>query len=77
MILLGATVVLRRVRDKEESDVSYFRSKRASKMVKKGLKEIFAASSLPAVEYFSRLQKMLLDYLGDRYNVAAWGMTKN
>ncbi len=77
LIFLGATVVLRRVRDKEESDISYFRSRRASKMVKKGLKEIQAASSLPAVEYFSRLQKMLLDYLGDRYNVAAWGMTKN
>ncbi len=77
LFLLGAAVAMRRVRDKEESDVSYFRSRRASKMVKKGLKEIRAALSLSAVEYFSRLHKMLLEYLGDRFNVASWGMTRS
>ncbi|MGH8004680.1 MAG: BatD family protein, partial [Limisphaerales bacterium] len=76
LFLLGATVAFRRVRDREESDVSYFRSRRASKMVKKGLKEIHAAASLPAVEYFGRLSKMLLEYLGDRFNVASWGLTR-
>ncbi|MCI0405895.1 MAG: BatD family protein, partial [candidate division Zixibacteria bacterium] len=76
LIFLGAAVALRRTRDREESDVSYFRSRRASKMVKKGLKEIRAASHLPAVEYFGRLHKMLLEYLGDRFNVASWGMTR-
>lgn len=76
LILLGATVAFRRVRDREESDVSYFRSRRASKAVKKGLKAIRAASALPAVEYFGRLSKMLLEYLGDRFNVASWGMTR-
>lgn len=76
LFLLGATVLLRRVRDREESDVSYFRSKRASRMVKKALKEVRAALTLPPVEYFSRLQKMLVEYVGDRYNVASWGMTK-
>ncbi|MCI0330310.1 MAG: BatD family protein [candidate division Zixibacteria bacterium] len=76
LILLGAAVALRRVRDKEETDVSYFRSRRASRMVKKGLKEIRAASRLPAVEYFGRLHKLLLEYLGDRFNVASWGMTR-
>ncbi len=76
LFLLGATILMRRVRDREESDVSYFRSRRASRMVKKGLKEIRAASNLPAVEYFGRLHKMLLEYLGDRFNVASWGMTR-
>lgn len=76
VFLLGATMLMRRVRDREESDVSYFRSKRASKMVRKGLKEIRAASNLPPVEYFGRLHKMLLEYLGDRFNVASWGMTR-
>ncbi len=76
VFLLGATMLMRRVRDREESDVSYFRSKRASKMVKKGLKEIRAASNLPPVEYFGSLHKMLLEYLGDRFNVASWGMTR-
>jgi hypothetical protein len=45
-------------------------------MVKRGLKEIRAASNLPPAEYFSRLHKMLLEYLGDRFNVASWGMTR-
>jgi len=76
LILLGSAVAMRRVRDREESDVSYFRSRRASKMVKKGLKEIRAAANLPAMEYFGRLHKMLLEYLGDRFNVASWGMTR-
>ncbi|HLG94558.1 MAG TPA: BatD family protein, partial [candidate division Zixibacteria bacterium] len=76
VFLLGATMLMRRVRDREESDVSYFRSRRASKMVKKGFKEIRAASNLPAVEYFGRLHKMLVEYLGDRFNVASWGMTR-
>ncbi len=74
--LLAGAVAMRRVRDREESDVSYFRSRRASKMVKKGLSEIRAASNLPAVEYFGRLSKMLLGYLGDRFNVSSWGMTR-
>jgi hypothetical protein len=76
VFLLGATLLVRRVRDREESDVSYFRSKRASRMVRKGLKEIRAASNLPPVEYFSRMHKLLLEYLGDRFNVASWGMTR-
>lgn len=76
VFLLGAAMLMRRMRDREESDISYFRSRRASKMVKKGLKEIRAASNLPAVEYFGRLHKMLLEYLGDCFNVASWGMTR-
>jgi hypothetical protein len=76
IFLLGATILLRRVRDREETDVSYFRSRRASRMVKKGLKEIRAAQHLAPTEYFGRLQKMLVEYLGDRFNVAGWGMTR-
>ncbi len=77
IFLLGATILLRRVRDREETDVSYFRSRRASRMVIKGLKEIRAAGHLAPIEYFGRLQKMLVEYLGDRFNVAGWGMTRN
>ncbi|MGE5693350.1 MAG: hypothetical protein ACM3YF_06180, partial [Candidatus Zixiibacteriota bacterium] len=39
-------------------------------------KEIRAAPQLPPAEYFGRLHKMLLEYLGDRFNVASWGMIR-
>ncbi len=67
-----------RVRERINSDVGYARQRRAHKSAKKRLK---GANKLISVqrskEFYSEVARALLQYVGDKLNLPAYGLTKD
>ena len=76
VLVLGVGVLLGRHRRRMEEDRGYARRSRSSRLVKKGLAE---ATSLLAQgkeqEFFAALNRAVVRYVGDRFNLETSGMT--
>jgi len=67
-----------KVREKLNSDVGYARQRRAHKSAKKslkGAKQLISAQR--SKEFYSEIARALLQYVGDRLNLPAYGLTKD
>ena len=76
LVVLGLGLVLGRHRRRLEQDRGYARRSRSSRLVKKGLAE---ASNLLARgnerEFYAALNRAVVRYVGDRFNIESSGMT--
>jgi hypothetical protein len=78
--LLGFTISWRyqSVRDRLNSDVGYARQRRARRSAQKRLKVARKLiSSKSSKEFYCEVSKALLQYVGDKLNLAAYGLTKD
>jgi hypothetical protein len=76
IVVLGAGLLVGRHRRRLEQDRGYARRTRSSRLVKRGLAE---ASKLLAAgnerDFYSALNRAVVSYAGDRFNIGASGMT--
>jgi len=67
-----------RVREKLNSDVRYTRQRRARKLAQKRLKTARNFISVQrSKEFYSEIARALLQYVGDKLNLPAYGLTKD
>jgi hypothetical protein len=65
-------------KEKQNSDIGYARQRRAHKLAKKRLdraKKLIAAGNSP--DFYCEVSRALLQYLGDKLNLSAHGLTKD
>ncbi len=74
LLLLAGALIWRQRRDRLEQDVGYARSTRAFKTLRRGLAQL---RRMPAEDrqVWSFANRLLLDYLGDRFNLNTAGLT--
>jgi len=78
LLALAISWRYQKVREKLNSDVGYARQRRAHKSAKKrlkGAKKLISAQS--SKEFYSEVAKALLQYVGDKLNLPAYGLTND
>jgi hypothetical protein len=71
-----AVVAIRRRKDRLEGDLGYRRLKQAAKMARRRLADASAfLNSGDSDSFYSEINRALTEYLGDKFNLAATGLT--
>ncbi|MFC1683829.1 BatD family protein, partial [Candidatus Zixiibacteriota bacterium] len=76
LLIIAAVAMVRRHRDRISGDIRYARWRRAPGRARRGLKEthnVMRPESSP--QFYALLSKTLSEYLGDKLNLAAGGLT--
>ncbi len=76
IVLLAATVLLRRHREKLAADVGYARSRKAGKMAKRRLAKAKAIADVSHTEeFYAEIHTAVTGYIADKFNVSPYGLT--